>query len=164
MQKRRFWCICYRFYVVKNGSTFPIDFDFHSSGRMIFILVISHTRQIASAPSPPKNCFAATRSLICSDHVRAEHEHRLDGILLEPGPQVLQEQRHCGEEPLVADMRHRYRIERLVTELHCSGVGWDDVPSIPFCNNFDGKWGGYQWRIQREGFGSSRISKRYPNF
>ena len=38
-------------------------------------------------PPPPKGLVAA-RSLICSDHGRAEQEHRLGGVLLEPGPQV----------------------------------------------------------------------------
>ena len=83
--------------------------------------------------SPPqKKIIAAAKSFICSDHVRAEQEHRLDGVLLEQGPQVLQEQPHCGEEPLDADLRHRERSERLVTEQHRSRVGWDDVPRIPF--------------------------------
>ena len=43
-----------------------------------------------------------------------------------------QEQPHCGEKPLDADLRHRERSERLVTEPHRSGVGWDDVPRILF--------------------------------
>ena len=99
--------------------TFPIDFGFHSFGRKIFIPVISHTSWIASTPTPR---IAAARSFICSDHVRAEQEHRLDGVLLEQGPQVLQEQPHCGEEPLDADLRNREGSERLVTESHRSRV------------------------------------------
>ena len=81
----------------KRNVTFPIDFGFHSFGRKIFIRVISHTSRIASAPLPPKR-IAAARSFICSDHVRGfvEQQHRLDGVLLEQGPQVLQEQPHCG--------------------------------------------------------------------
>ena len=81
---------------------------------------------------PPRKRIAAARSFICSDHVGAEQEHRLDGVLFEQGPQVLQEQPHCGEEPLDASPRHRERSERLVTEPHRSRVGWDDVPRIPF--------------------------------
>ena len=52
--------------------------------------------------------------------------------MLEPGPQVIQGQPHCGERPLDADLRHRERSERLVTEPHRSGVGRDDVPRILF--------------------------------
>ena len=66
--------------------------------------------------------IAAARSFICSDHVRAEQEHRLDGVLLVQGPQVLQEEAHCGEEPLDADLRHRERSERLVRDPHRSRV------------------------------------------
>ena len=91
----------------------------------------------------------ASRSLICSDHVRAEQEHGFNSVLLEQGPQVLQEQPHRGEEPLDADLCHRELIERLVTEPHRSGVGWDGVPRILFCKNFDGKWEGHEWWIQR---------------
>ena len=43
---------------------------------------------------PPR--IAAARSFICSDHVCAEQEHRLHGVLLVQGPQVLQ------KEPAVA--------------------------------------------------------------
>ena len=71
-----------------------------------------------------------------SDHVRGDQEHRLDGVLLEHGPQVLQEHPHSGEEPLDTNLRHRERSERLVTELHRGRVGWDDVRRIPFCKNF----------------------------
>ena len=122
----------------------------------MFIPVISHTSRIASAPPPTKNCGCQINNLFrsCSDHVRADQEHRLDGVLLEPGPQVLLEQPYCGEETLDADLRHRERSERLVTAPHRSWVGWDDVPRIPLCKNFDGKWEGHQWLIQRQGFGS----------
>ena len=57
-------------------------------------------------PPPPQQKIAAARSFICSDHVRAEQEHRLDGVLLAPGPQVRQEQPHWGEEPLDTGLRH----------------------------------------------------------
>ena len=60
---------------------------------------------------PPPQAIAAARSFICSDHVRAEQEHRLDGVLLEQGPQVLQKQPHCGEEPLDAGLRRWKRSE-----------------------------------------------------
>ena len=90
---------------------FPIAFGFHSFGRKIFIPVISLTSWIASTPPPPPQAIAAARSFICSDHVRAEQEHRLDGVLLEQGPQVLQEQPHCGEEPLDAGLRRWKRSE-----------------------------------------------------
>ena len=66
-----------------------------------------------------------------------QQEHRLDGVLLEPGPplnEVLQEQPHCREEPLDAELRHGERSEREATEPHRSGVGWDDVPRITFEN------------------------------
>ena len=88
---------------------------------------------------------------ICADHVRAELEHRLNGVLLEHGPQILQEQPHCGGELPDADLRHRHRerSERLIKEPHRSRVEWDDVSCIPFCKNFDVKWGCHQWRIQR---------------
>ena len=75
-------------------------------------------------------------------------EHRLDGVLLEQEPQVLQQQPHCGEEPLDADLLRRERSERFVREPHRSRIGWDDVPHIPFCKNFDGKWEGHQWWIR----------------
>ena len=94
--------------------TFVIDFGFHSFGRKSFIPVITRAYRFESAPISPKKT-AAARSLNCSDHVGAEQEHRLDGILLEPGPQVRQEQPHCGEEPLDSDMRHRERSERETT-------------------------------------------------
>ena len=60
----------------------------------------------ASVP-PPTNNYGCQiiylfRSCLDHDHVRAELEHRLDGVLLEPGPQVRQEQPNCGEEPLDA--------------------------------------------------------------
>ena len=105
---------------------------------------------MASTPPP---IIASARSFICSDHLRAEEEHRLDGVLLVQEPQVLQEEANCGEEPLGADLRHRERSERLVRDPHRSRVEWDDVSRIPFYKNFDGKWEGHQWRIQREGFG-----------
>ena len=58
--------------------------------------------------------------------VRAEQEHRLDGVMLEPGPQVRQEMPYCLEEPLDADLRHRERSEREATiGPHRSGVGYD---------------------------------------
>ena len=72
----------------------------------------------------------AARSLICLDHVRAEHEHRLDSVLLEPGSPARQEQPDFGGEPLDAELRHRERSEREDTGPHCSGVGWDDVSKI----------------------------------
>ena len=145
---------------------FSIDLGFYSFGRKIFIIpVISHTSQIASAPLPsPFQGFAAVRSFICSDDVVAEHEHRLDCVLLEQRPQVLQEQPHCGKESFDADVRHRERSERLVTEPHRTRVGWDDAHASLFVKNFEGKWEGHQWRIQREGFVSGRTSNRYPNF
>ena len=70
------------------------------------------------------------------------------------GLQVLQEQPHWGEEPLEADLCHWEHSERKVTEPHRSRAGWDDIPCFPFCKNFEGKWEGNQWRIQKEGFGS----------
>ena len=70
---------------------------------------------------------------MCSDHVRAEQKHRLDGALLEQERQVLQEHSHCGEEPLDADLHHRKSSERLVPEPHRRRVGSDDVPRIPSC-------------------------------
>ena len=75
----------------KRDVTFPIDFGFHSCGRKIRIPVISHTSRIASAPSLKKR-IAAARSFICStsDHVRAEPEHRFNGVLPGQGPQVPQ--------------------------------------------------------------------------
>ena len=76
--------------------------------------------------------IAAAASFICSDHVRAEQEQRLDGVLLEQGPKVLQEQPHCGEEPLDADLRLRERSERLAREPPRSWVGWDDALRILF--------------------------------
>ena len=100
----------------------------------------------------------------CSDHVHAEQEHHLDGVLLEPVPQDLQEQAHCGEEPLEADLRHRERSERLVTEPHRSGVGWDDVPHILFAKKKSTESGKIIDCGSRAGFGSGRISNRYPNF
>ena len=150
--------------------TFPIDFGYHSFGRKIFIPV---SLMPAGSYLPPpqqikKNCGCQIiyffRSY--SDYVREEQEqeHRLDGVLLEPGPQVRQEQPHCREEPLDAHLCHWDRSERNATGPHRSGVGWDDLPHISFCKNFNRKWEGQQWRIQREGFGRSRISKRYPNF
>ena len=54
------------------------------------------------------------------------------GVLLEQGLQVLQEQPHCGEEPLDADLHHRERSERLVTEPHRRSVEWNDVLRMPF--------------------------------
>ena len=51
--------------------------------------------------------------------------------------------------------------------LQCrTAAGQDGMTShVPFfCKNFDGKWEGHEWRVQREGFGSGRISKRFPNF
>ena len=47
----------------------------------------------ASVPPPPTNNYGCQiiylfRSCLDHDHVRAEMEHRLDGVLLEPGPQV----------------------------------------------------------------------------
>ena len=75
--------------------------------------------------------IAAARLFICSDHVRAEQKHRLDGVLLEQGPQVLQQQPHCREELFYTDVRHREHSESLVIEPHRSGVGWEDVPRIP---------------------------------
>ena len=59
----------------------------------------------------------------CSSHARAEQEHRLDGILLEAGPQVRQEQPLCGQEPLDADLHHRERGELKLTGSHRSGSG-----------------------------------------
>ena len=52
---------------------------------------------------------------------------------IKQGPQVPQEQAHCGGESLDADLRHRECSERLVREPHRSRVGWDDVPRTPFC-------------------------------
>ena len=54
--------------------------------------------RICSSPTPK---IAVARSFICSDHVRANQEPRFDGVLLEPGPQVRQEQPHCREERTV---------------------------------------------------------------
>ena len=76
----------------------------------------------------------AARSFICSDHVLAEQQRRLDGVQLEPGPQVRQKRPHyCGEQPLDADLRHRERNERESTGTHRSRVGCDDVLRITFC-------------------------------
>ena len=117
----------------KRNMTFPFYFGFHSFGRKIFILpVITNAYRLASTPPLPKKeckiqkeeCGSKIISLFRSrsDHVRAEQEHRLDDILLEPGPQVRQQQPHC-EEPLDADLRHRERSEREATGPHGSGVG-----------------------------------------
>ena len=96
---------------------------------------------------PPKKRIAAVVSFICSDHVQTmfvqSMEHRLDGVLLEPGPQARQEQPHCREGTLDADLRHWERSGREATGPHRGGVGWDDVPHIRLCKNFDGKWEGY---------------------
>ena len=62
-----------------------------------------------------------------------ERENRLDGVLLEPGPQVRQEQPHCSKELLDAHLCHQERSERDATGPHRSGVGWDDIPHISFC-------------------------------
>ena len=62
-----------------------------------------------------------------------EREHRLDFVLLEPGPQVRQEQPHCSKELLDAHLCHQERSERDATGPHRSGVGWDDIPHISFC-------------------------------
>ena len=53
--------------------------------------------------------------------------------MLEPGPQVRQEQPYCLEEPLDADLRHRERSEREATiGPHRSGVGYDGRHTYPF--------------------------------
>ena len=135
-----------------------ISLDGRSSSQLPLIPAGSHL----PAPHPePKKGIASARSLKCSDHVRAEQEHRLEGVLLQQGLQVLQEQPHCGEEPLGADLRHRERRECLVRETHRSRVRWDDVPWIPFCKKKK------QRKVERSlmadperGFGSARISKR----
>ena len=57
------------------------------------------------------------------NHARAAQEHRLDGVLLEPGPQVRREQPDCGERTLDADLRRRERSERKVTGPNHSGLG-----------------------------------------
>ena len=94
--------------------------------------LISHMNWIASTPPKKKKRIAAARSSNRSDHVFAEQESRLDSVLLEQGPQVLQEQPHCAEEPLDDDLRLRERSERLVKEPHHSRLGWGEVPRIPF--------------------------------
>ena len=116
-------------------------------------------------PHPPQK-NAVARPFIYSDHVQTmlvqsrsiasrtsclSYDYRSD------------EQPHC-EESFDADLRHRERSECEATGPLRSGVGWDDVPHIPFCKNFDGKWESHQYMIQREGLGSGQISKRYPNF
>ena len=77
-------------------------------------------------PSPSKKGLRLPDHFFrsCSNYARVEQEHRLDGVLIEPGQQVRQEQPHCGEEPLNADLRHRERSEREAFGPHCSGVGW----------------------------------------
>ena len=86
--------------------------------------------------SPPQKKISGCQIIYlfrsCCDHFRAEQEHRLDGVLLEPVPQVRQEQPHCGEEPLDADLRHRERSEREAIRPHRCWVGWDDVSHIHF--------------------------------
>ena len=86
---------------------------------------------------PPKKRTICFPQIIClfrsrPDHVLAEQERRLDGVLLEPEPQAPQELPYCGEEPFDADLRHRERGEREATGPHRKWVGWDDVPHILF--------------------------------
>ena len=85
---------------------------------------MSHVCRIASAPPPPPQKIAAARSFICSDHARAEQEHRLDGVLLAPGPQVRQEQPHWEKSRSTLACVTRERSESDVTGPHRSGVGW----------------------------------------
>ena len=87
----------------KRNVTFPIDFVFRTGDFYPSYLSCLPDR---ICPPPPSKKIAAARSFICSDHVRAEQEHRLDGVLLAPGPQVRQEQPHWGEEPLDTGLRH----------------------------------------------------------
>ena len=112
----------------------------------------------------------------CSVRVRAAQEHRLDGVLLGPGPQVGQEQPHCGEEPLDADLHHRERSNReATTGLQRSGLGWDGRPTHRFlkkknrrkvgrssmANVERGLWEGENFKEVPQFLESNRISPTY---
>ena len=116
-------------------------------------------------PPPEDNCGCQISFLFrsCSDHARAEQEHRIDRVLLKPGTRFGQVQPRCGEGPLEDQLRRRERSEQEATGPHHSGIGWDDVPHMPFVKTkIDGKWEGHQWQIQREKEGRrNRISLAY---
>ena len=88
----------------------------------MFILIISLGCRTARPPPPqdlrlPDHLFVQIMFISCLCGAGASPQQR-------PGPQVLQVQPHCGEEPPDADLRHRGRSEREAAGPHRSGVGW----------------------------------------